>query len=178
MDLTSAPELFGIAILLLQAVIVITVLACLFDRDGWIIKLTKQHALKLVTFVGAAAIVGSLTLSEGLGWDPCKLCWFQRIFLYPAFFIGIIAWWKKDYSALRYVLTLSIVGLCISIFHYWIQMTGTSALPCSVSGPNPSCNVTLTKQFGYMTIPLMALTLSLYAIVVSWITLMKNKMTS
>lgn len=175
MDLSLAPKLFAWGILLLQADILIIVLACLFDRDGWIIRVVKKYALPILAFIGACAIVGSLTLSEGLGWEPCKLCWFQRIFLYPTFFIALVAWWKNDRGAVRYILTLTLVGICFSIYHYFLQMSGTTTMPCSVMGQGPSCGATFIKQFGYITIPMMALTLNLYAIVVSWIVLLKEK---
>ena len=169
MDLSSVPKFFAIGVLLLQADLLIIVLGYIFDRDGWIVKTVRNWALPIVALMGLFAIVGSLTLSEGLMWEPCKLCWFQRIFLYPAFFIGLIAWWKKDRNALRYTLALALVGLLFSIYHYFIQMTGSTSLPCSVMGQGPSCGGTYIKEFGYLTIPMMALTLSAYAAVTSWI---------
>lgn len=169
MDLSIVPQLFAFGILLLQADLLIVVLAYIFDRNGWVVRVVHKYAIPIVGLMGLFAIIGSLTLSEGLGWTPCKLCWFQRIFLYPSFFIGLIAWWKQDRNALRYTLVLSIVGVLISIYHYYLQMSGTTSLPCSVMGQGPSCGGTFIKQFGYMTIPMMALTLAAYAGVISWI---------
>lgn len=40
-------------------------------------------ALFAAWVVACVATLGSLYLSEILGYEPCKLCWFQRILMYP-----------------------------------------------------------------------------------------------
>src|SRR3989338_4029041 len=42
-----------------------------------------RRALPLSFLVALAAVAGSLFYSEIAGFEPCKLCWFQRIFMYP-----------------------------------------------------------------------------------------------
>jgi thiol-disulfide isomerase/thioredoxin len=43
----------------------------------------RPQALALATAVALVATVGSLYLSEVAGFPPCRLCWFQRIAMYP-----------------------------------------------------------------------------------------------
>lgn len=48
--------------------------------------------LYLAWVVALAATLGSLSFSEGRGFVPCVLCWFQRVALYPlALLLGIAA---------------------------------------------------------------------------------------
>ncbi|KPC98964.1 Disulfide bond formation protein C [Geobacillus sp. BCO2] len=67
------------------------------------------------------ATLGSLYFSEVLGFIPCDLCWFQRIFMYPQVIILGIAIVRKDAAAARYSFTLSLIGGGISLYHYGLQ---------------------------------------------------------
>ncbi|MGR5922655.1 disulfide bond formation protein B [Bacillus pacificus] len=46
-------------------------------------------------FISLIATCGSLYFSEILGFTPCNLCWYQRIFMYPLIFLIIIAMIKR-----------------------------------------------------------------------------------
>ncbi len=80
--------------------------------------LLKPYALYLAWVVSLAATGGSLYLSEILGYIPCKLCWFQRIFMYPEVILLGIASYKNDRRQAGYVLPLSIIGGLFSLYHY------------------------------------------------------------
>ncbi len=127
-----------------------------FARPLW--NMLKENALSFVVIVTFLATAGSLSFSELLDFEPCKLCWFQRIFMYPQLFMGVFALLKKEKRALVYLLVLSIPGALIAAYHYYGQMIDTSALPCSAVGLTASCSTKFFTQFGYITIPFMALT--------------------
>ncbi len=65
---------------------------------------------------------------------------------------------KKDKNIYKYVLPLAIMGALIALNHYYLQLTGTSILPCSAIGQSVSCSKVFVLSYGYITIPLMALT--------------------
>lgn len=124
----------------------------------------SKNSLLLAMFVSLSSIAASLFYSEYAGYEPCELCWYQRIFMYPQFFLltyGII---KKDKNVSRYSLLLAIIGGLIAIYHYIVQMLTThninveSLVPCSAVGGAPSCTEFYIFKFGYITIPLMSLT--------------------
>lgn len=120
------------------------------------------YSLLAILIVSATATIGSLFFSEIAEWTPCKDCWFQRIFMYPQVLIALIALWKRDRSVGRYILALCLLGACFSLFHYIIQLQNivagptNPATPCDVSGV--SCVKTPFVMYGYVTIPMMALT--------------------
>ncbi|MNN61774.1 Disulfide bond formation protein C [compost metagenome] len=116
----------------------------------------RVYALYLAWLVSIVATAGSLYLSEVMLFEPCRLCWFQRIFMYPQVILLGIAAYREDRNIIRYLLPLNIIGGCISLFHYADQkIPGFSRVaPCRVGVP---CNVDYLDWFGFITIPLMAL---------------------
>lgn len=117
---------------------------------------TKEHALLLAFIVAFIATSGSLFYSEILGYIPCKLCWIQRIFMYPLVILLGIAVLKRDIRIKRYVVLLSIIGGIIAVYHYIIQRL-EYANACFANSAVP-CIVKYTFKYGYITIPMMALT--------------------
>lgn len=107
----------------------------------------------------------SLIYSDIIGYEPCKLCWVQRIFLYPQVIILGLALWKKTKDSEMYCLALSIIGGVIATYHFYGQSFNPNALPaCDVVGA-ASCAVRFFVEFGYVTIPMMSLTAFLLIIV-------------
>ena len=60
-------------------------------------------------------------LFEIMKFEPCVLCWYQRIFMYPFVLWLGIAVAKKDYRIASYSLPIATIGACISLYHYAIQ---------------------------------------------------------
>ncbi len=160
--------LFSILTVIGQAIILLLLVPLFRPKSGFHSWLSR-NALVLMFIVAAAAIVGSLFFSEIAGWVPCKDCWLQRICMYPQFVILLIALWKKDRGIALYILALSIIGAGIAVDHYADQVSaaffpvpdeaGVNILlkPCDASGV--SCAETqIHFTFGYITIPMMALT--------------------
>ena len=50
------------------------------------------------------------------------------------------------------------MGAVISAYHYYLQLGGSSFVECSTVGYSASCSDHFTLQYGYITIPMMALT--------------------
>lgn len=119
--------------------------------------LIEKHGILFGFIVALIAMLGSLTYSDVLGYEPCKLCWYQRIFMYPQVFLLGLALFRKERFIIPYALFLAVIGEIIALYHYTVQL-GLFPAPCSVSGYSVSCAKVFTLQFGYITIPLMAFT--------------------
>ena len=111
----------------------------------------------------------TLYYSDVLGFIPCGLCWFERIFLYPQVVLFGIALWKRDFSVATYSIALSMCGAVIALYHHFIQMGGSELLPCPASGAG-DCAQRIVFEFGYITFPLMACSLFVFLVVSMWIT--------
>lgn len=134
------------------------------QSNGRVRAIFHEYAIYFAWIVSIVATAGSLYLSEILHYEPCKLCWFQRIFMYPQVILLGIAAYRNDRSILNYAIPLSAIGACISTYHYAEQKLPALAkvLPCRVGIP---CNTTQINFLGFITIPLMALTAFILIIV-------------
>jgi disulfide bond formation protein DsbB len=106
--------------------------------------------------VAAIATGGSLFFSEIAGYVPCELCWYQRICLYPLSITTLLAALAGDHRVARYLLPLPVVGAGVSVFHLLVE-NHVVATPrgCQIGA---GCTVKWINEFGYMTIPTLALT--------------------
>ena len=121
----------------------------------------ERNALAWMFVVALAATGGSLFFSEVAGIEPCVLCWYQRIAMYPLVAITAVGLWRRDPNAAWYVLPLCLIGGSIAAWHYgehvWTALyPHDPTTPCSLDGI--SCAVPPFWHLGYVTIPLMALT--------------------
>ena len=159
---SSVVSLFSTLVLLGQLVtlfLLVIISATFFTPKNMRIKkiatLICQNYIALILIVSAIATMGSLTLSEVLNFSPCKLCWYQRIAMYPIFAISFIALLRNDDGVKRYVLPLSIIGFLIASYHILVQ-TFPKILECS--DEVAKCSAREFAQYGYITIPVMSLT--------------------
>lgn len=159
-------------VMLSQIAIVAVIFLLLFQKKSRVLTFISKNSLWLVWIVSLVATGGSLFYSNVAGFDPCDLCWWQRIFMYSQFVIFSVALYKKyrmkmtDFGVYSYSLTLSIIGAAIAAFHYYGQMFNVNALPCNAAVGVSPCAKTFTMSYGYITIPMMALTAFLLLIVI------------
>lgn len=113
-----------------------------------------------LSFVGSLM---TLYYSDYLGFEPCPLCWWQRIFLYPQVILAGMAAWKRDLYVAEYSIVLSIFGAGVALYQHALQMLPGSGLPCPATGV--SCAQRIVFEFNYITFPLMAFSLFAYLIV-------------
>ncbi|MBS72214.1 MAG: hypothetical protein CMO20_04595 [Thermoplasmata archaeon] len=123
-----------------------------------LIELRNEHsqgALFLAGFVALFSMMASLYLSEIVHFIPCKLCWYQRIIMYPLAFLLLFAGFRSDYGIRIYGLAMAGFGAFISIYHYQLQLNPDQHSPfCSAF---ESCTVQYLNVFDFMSIPFMAL---------------------
>ena len=138
-------------------------------QGGLVVDWFKKRALKGAFGVSLLATLGSLFYSEIAHLTPCRLCWFQRIFMYPLPIILGIGLLKKEKGVFKYGLALSLIGVVIALYHYWLQVGGVESVTCGVVGYSPSCSNYFFLRFGYITIAMMSLTaFSIVSLLLGW----------
>jgi disulfide bond formation protein DsbB len=115
----------------------------------------SPSALWLAFAVAGVCTLGSLYLSEVAHFTPCRLCWYQRIAMYPLVPLLGLAAWRRDPGIRPYALALAGIGAPISAWHVLVERFPT--LEGSVCDPAAPCSAIWVNTFGYLTIPTMAL---------------------
>lgn len=159
MTLVSTANLILSSLTVIGQIIIVLLVVSFFVRQTRVLEFFSKYAVLFSFIVALIATLGSLFYSEVAGYEPCKLCWFQRIFMYSQVILLGIALWKKGGSLAIYnSITLSIIGAVIAGYHYLLQIGVAPELPCSAVGYSAACSQRFILQFGYITIPMMALT--------------------
>ena len=122
--------------------------------------ITKRTLYNLIFLIALTAMGGSLYYSEIVGLEPCLLCWYQRIAMYPIAVLSLVGLLKRDPMLPRYVLPLSFIGLLIAAYQYTLQRLTAVGVnnviaPCSVGGA--SCTPIYVEYFGFIKIPFLSL---------------------
>jgi disulfide bond formation protein DsbB len=127
---------------------------------GNFVEAFRPVALPLAFVVPAFAMFGSLWFSEVGNYNPCKLCWYQRACMYPLAVILLVALVRKNKVAARqevtvYAVPLAVLGSVISLYHYLLEWNPTwETNVCAIDVP---CTTIWFRQFGFVSLPFMAL---------------------
>jgi disulfide bond formation protein DsbB len=138
-----------------QALVVLLLLAALVARDA-LRRLLWGYELWAAFVVAALATGGSLFFSEIAGFVPCELCWFQRICMYPLSILTLFAAYHGDHRVARYLIPFPVIGAGVSVYHLFVENHWVSTPQACQIGAG--CTVKWINEFGYMTIPTLALT--------------------
>ncbi len=115
----------------------------------------QVNAIYLILLQLILALLGSLYFSNVKGFEPCVLCWWQRIFMYSQIPVIAVALFKKEIDIYKYTLTLSILGIIVSIYHNLLYVGIIKNEDFCTGGI--SCTSKYVEYFGFVTIPLLAL---------------------
>ena len=128
----------------------------------------RPLALPFAAVVALVATAGSLWLSEGADFVPCKLCWYQRIAMYPLVVLLGLAAWRRDAGVRVYAWSIAGIGAAISVYHYLLERFPSleSGATCDPTAP---CTLVWIWKFHYISIPFMAL--SAFALIAVLLTL-------
>jgi disulfide bond formation protein DsbB len=105
--------------------------------------------------LASISMLGSLFLSEVMGFAPCVLCWYQRIFMYPLVLLLPLGLFPYDRKIVRYAAPLSALGALVAVFHL-LLVAGyipERIKPCVQGIP---CSEVQIQWFGFVTIPLLS----------------------
>lgn len=123
----------------------------------------RKNVLYIAWVTALLGMVGSLYFQYVLHFQPCVLCWYQRIAMYPLVIILGVGIMGKDKNFLWSALPLSIVGLLISIYQnlLYYGILPEAAAPCTLG---VSCTTRYINLFGFLDVPQLSL-LSFIAII-------------
>lgn len=117
---------------------------------------TDWYILFLCWLLVTTSTLGSLFFSHVMGFAPCVLCWYQRIFLFPLVILLAMGLFPFDKSVIKYALPLAVAGWLTALYHNLLYsgIIPESIQPCS---KGVSCTEKYIDLFGFITIPMLSL---------------------
>jgi hypothetical protein len=167
MGLETVIRFYAILALVANMAVAALVFAWFVGRHDRLVEAIGPWTTLGALIVATLATAGSLYFSEIAHFVPCRLCWFQRIAMYPLVPILAVALVTGDRGVWRYGLVLASVGAVISVWHYaieWVPALGDGA--CDAAMP---CSVVWFREFGFVSLPYLALSAFLLIAALLWV---------
>lgn len=155
-------SLIALGTILLQ-VLTICFIVLWYTKSSLLKKIfEKSHLLLASVFI--FSVFGSLVFEYSFGYEPCLLCWYQRIAIFGIAILSLTGDIRKNKTLQKQILAFSIIGVIVAIFHNYIDLVPGSADVC---GTGVSCLKRYVHEFGYITIPMMSFSVLLFGVVIS-----------
>ena len=159
MDVEAAQLFFSLLAVVAGVAALVVLVARLSGRDdgvlGEIVRLADDAGLWVAAAVAVTSMIGSLYFSEVADYVPCRLCWFQRIAMYPLAVILVVAAVRGDRGVRWYAGPLAAIGAVVSSYHYLIEWR--PSLEGGACDVGPSCADIWFRDLGFVTLAFMAL---------------------
>jgi disulfide bond formation protein DsbB len=130
------------------------------------------NALAMGWIVALLATAGSLYFSEVAHFEPCLLCWYQRIAMYPLVVILAIAAARRETAGALYAAALAGIGAVIAAYH--VTLEWFPGLDSGACDPNNPCTLVWFRVFGFISLPTLALAAFLLILTFSLIRLRRS----
>lgn len=160
------------ALTLVSNIVFVAVLVAIILHSGTRVKLyafIHKYILELLFWGVMSAVVGSLIYSNIIGFPPCDLCWYQRIFMYPQAIILLVAMRRRDKSVIDYLVPLSVIGAVIAFYQSLVQWGFSVGSIISCASVGSECAKVYVREFSYITIPFMSFSVFVYIIVLKFV---------
>ena len=124
---------------------------------------SHKFYLCLLAIISGGSIVGALIYEYIYLTEPCYMCWWGRIFLFPIFPITLLALKYKITNISKIISLLAGLGLIVAIYHYYFHFNvyvlgNILSMPCDTNPLTPSCSDNNgVLVFGLFTIPAMGI---------------------
>lgn len=117
---------------------------------------SRQWALLLLCWlIALVATLGSLFFSEVMNLEPCVLCWYQRIAIFPLALMLAQGLYTQDSQCVKYALPVACAGWLVALYHclLYAGFIPKDLQPC---GRGLSCADQKLELLGFITIPLLS----------------------
>ncbi len=170
MNIYLFQHIIGISVLILQIIITILIVYLIYKKITkkkifFLENTFSKNGMLVVGFSILLSFISSMIFSDIYGIEACKLCWLQRVTMYPQMLIMFIAVIRKDINAWLYSFWLSLIGLLLALYQT-IEQFRLVAIPETkcVIGPDSACSQIHMLEFGYITFPVASLTIFIFII--------------
>ncbi len=121
----------------------------------------RKYGLYATWVIAMLATFGSLYLNEVQSFPLCRLCWYQKICMYPLSIITGLAAWRGYLGIATYLLPQTLIGFVLALFQIVLQSFSIRGfVPIQICIPGPDCAETIA--FGIQPLALPALSIAAF----------------
>jgi disulfide bond formation protein DsbB len=154
--------LIGAGVVVLQIAIVVFVI--LWITKSPLLEKVYNHSGAILATIFISSAIGSIVYEYVLGFEPCLLCWYQRIAIFGIAILSLTGKLKTNRTLQNQVIVFSVLGLIVALLHNYIDIFPSGLDIC---GTGVSCLKRYVAVFGYITIPMMSFTVLLSGLLLS-----------
>ncbi|MFW0871074.1 MAG: disulfide bond formation protein B [Patescibacteria group bacterium] len=165
MTLETYSLLVSLALVLLLSFSVILVLAYATSAQvrNFLLSIDYYYYIWAIGVLTVGGIIGALAYEYIYHTAVCELCWWQRIFIIPIAITALAAGYWRIVRAEIFIILFIILTSVVALYHYYLHYQAiirevSVIAPCG-GGLLPSCTDSPILVWGFVTIPLMSLTL-------------------
>jgi disulfide bond formation protein DsbB len=115
----------------------------------------KKYGLYTAWLIATCGMLLSLYFSDVKHYEPCHLCWYQRICLFPLSLLLGIAIYRGFLGIALYAIPQALFGLLLALYQIAIQeIPGWN--PIDMCGAGPNCTEKIMIGLGPITIPMLS----------------------
>lgn len=118
-------------------------------------SLIKKYGLYCAWVIACLGMIGSLYFSDIKHYEPCHLCWFQRVALFPLAFILGIGAYHEDKKVAYYAIPLVLIGLIFASYQILLQQI-PGWEPLNMCGAGPNCSEKINIGLGFISLPMLS----------------------
>lgn len=155
----------AIGVVLMQLGIVFLI-ACILTKSP-LLPTIAHWATTKVRVIFLASAISSLIYEYIFLYPPCLLCWYQRLAIFSIAILSFTGNLQKSALLRTQIAIMALFGTAVAVFHNIIDIFPTGVDVCGATGP--SCLARYVYEFGYITIPMMSLTILVLALIFVYI---------
>ncbi|MGL4522673.1 MAG: disulfide oxidoreductase [Bacilli bacterium] len=128
-----------------------------------------QYALLIAWIICLLGMSGALYFSEIVKAEPCVLCWYERIALFPLVFLLGMALIRDEFTVIPYAIGLSLFGLAVTTYHVLLQKLPWLQENAGTCG-RVSCIEDPLNLWGWVTLALLGwVAFAIVTVILLWI---------
>lgn len=116
----------------------------------------KNYSLYLAWLITLIGLVCSIFFGEMLHHEPCRLCWLQRICLFPLALILGIGVYRNDSRIAIYAFPLALLGALLALYQV-LGMFVPAFHTKGLCGSRTNCSENMVELWGFLSFPLVSL---------------------
>ena len=115
----------------------------------------RRHALYFAWVIALAGFCLSIFYGEVLQYEPCPLCWYQRMALFPLVLLLGMAVYRNDAKIVVYAIPFAILG-CITALFQIFESHVPFLQKAGICHHGELCSQTVFSLFGFLSFPLLS----------------------